>query len=110
MGNGRDRLETSRDGSLRFIFILLCCGWVNPDRRRESRMRRRTVHEPCGIRLVGRVEPGLPLADGLVCPAVMHRRRSEQRQSSVVMLAVVPVQQLAAQRPRILDGAEALWE
>ena len=66
--------------------------------------------EAFGIAGIGRVENLLPLLDDLASPAVMQHLRGEQGDAAVMMLVVVPGEELLAKGAGIFDGAEALGE
>ena len=53
------------------------------------------------------LDPALPLLDG---EAVVHRVRREQAETTVVMLVVVPVEEVDTEAARVLQRAEARGE
>src|SRR3954451_16000659 len=60
------------------------------------------------MKLIGEIEYGLPTGDELGSLAVVHCCRREQLQGGMMVLVVVPGEELLAKNTRILDGAEAV--
>jgi len=68
------------------------------------------VGEAFRVAIIGYVEHLLSVFDDLGGHAVMQRFRGEQGDAAVMMLAVVPSEELPAKGACVLDGAEAVGE
>ena len=64
---------------------------------------RSPADEPLGMGLVGDIENGLPFRDELDGLTVMDRGRSQQLQSRVMVLVVVPGEKVLTEPASILD-------
>ena len=64
------------------------------------------ANEPLGPGGVGGVEDGAPGGVGLLGLAVVDGRRAHQADPGVAVLVVVPAEELAAERARVLDRVE----
>ena len=71
-------------------------------------MLRSAADEAFGMTQVGDIENGLPLGDKLGSLTVMNRGRRQQLQAGVMVLVVIPGEELQAETAGILDGAKAV--
>ena len=96
------------------VFDLLdpstCCRRIDPDRGRQRPRLRQPVREPLRVlreRLGEHERPLLALRRG---EPVVHVVRREQAEPDVVVLGVVPGEEVAAEAARVLERAEAVGE
>ena len=82
--------------------------WVDPRCRWRRERLRPLAHEPLRVSGVGRREHDTPLFEDLVDVAVVNRGGREQAERVVPVLGVVPGEEALAERPDVLEGAEAL--
>jgi hypothetical protein len=69
---------------------------------------RSPADEPFGMGLAGDIENGLAFRDELGGLAVMNGGRSQQLQSRMMVLMVVPGEKVLTETARVLDGAETI--
>ena len=64
--------------------------------------------EPLGVSFIGEVQDGLPSRNELHRLAIVDRCRSEQLQTRMMVLLVIPREEILAEPACILDGAETV--
>lgn len=84
--------------------------WVEPDSLGHLRRSGRLPHKALGMSLVGRRQDLLTVSRHLGGQAGMHVRRGQPADAAMPMLVVVPLEELLAERPRLLQRAEAPGE
>src|SRR5512132_4582665 len=89
---------------------LLCVGFVDPRGRRQPRRLGKLADEPLGMGGIGSSEH---LGSGrldLLGPAVVDVCGGQQADSGVVVLDVVPGEEVLAEDAGVLDGTEVVGE
>ena len=69
-----------------------------------------SVDEAFGMSLVETGQHPLAVCNDLLCSTIVHILRSEQGESRMMMLAVVPLEKAAAKLPGVLTRAKATGE
>lgn len=82
--------------------------WVDPDGVGQSKVSRRLFDEPFGMQVVGGVKHRLPFGNDLGSFSVVHIGRCQQIESGVMVLVVVPGEELLAESAAVLNGSEAV--
>jgi len=66
------------------------------------------VLEPARVFFEGRREDQLTAPYDFICKAIVHLFRGQQGDAAVVVLFVIPEEEILAKRPAVLDAAEAI--
>lgn len=83
-------------------------GLVDPDRRRRGGWLRQAADEAFGMLRVGGRKHAASSGDPFGGSAAMHVGRSEQAETAVMVLEVVPMEEVLAVAARVLGCAEAV--
>ena len=84
--------------------------FVDPDLGRGWRGQRRTIDEAFGVDDVGSVKNCLALLDDKRGLAMVKHRGSEQTDPGVMMILVVPAEEVDGKDSGVLDRSEAVGE
>src|SRR5713101_5891059 len=82
-------------------------GQIDADDGRQLRWRRVLALEALGMREVGRLQDGSALLPKRGRGAEVHRRRGHEADAGVVVLVVVPGEELARMRSGVIEALEA---
>ena len=70
----------------------------------------RALDEAFGVDEIGSVKNGLAFFDDELCLTMVERRRSKEADPRMMMLFVVPAEEVHDKGARIFNGTKAIWK